>query len=399
MFKPIRYAWGIICLLILSLAACGSPSKSLPHPAQFLFSADLNGKSAIYSMNADGSGKIALTDGKNNDSNPLWSPDGMKIAFLSDRDGHPEIYLMAPDGSGQTRLTTDGLQKFWLRWSPDGQQIAFQDANSYPVDVYAVNLPAPGAQAQVNGAPLVKLVSQAGNVQFTTWSPDSQYLAFIQGLTDAGTLAIVKRDGSGLKDLTDTPSIIRAFYFSPDSHSLLFSSASLAGKVDDQIYIMKVDGSGLTQLTRPPGRNLPSSWLPNGKAFIFTSDREGSPQSYRMNADGSNLVKLTDLPAGTTPGTFSPDGKQIAYVVSQQDGHREIYAMNADGSNQRQITFLKQVVTLFWWSPDGKYLSISSNLDKNYSPMNWRTWIASLDGTTQLDVTKDAGISPVAWRP
>ena len=396
MSKPFRYAWGALCLLLLSLSACGSHSSVVPHPAQFLFSADLNGKSAIYLMNADGSGKIALTDGKNNDSNPLWSPDGMQIAFLSDRDGQPEIYLMAPEsapqgyGTAQTRLTSDGLQKHWLRWSPDGKQIAFQDANTYPVNIYAANL---------DGTPPVKLVSGAGGVQFTTWSPDSQWLAFIQGQTDAGTLAIVKRDGTGLKDLTDTPAILRTFFFSPDSRSLLFSSASLAGAVDDQVYRVNLDDSGLTQLTRPPGRSLPSSWLPNGKAFIFTSDRDGSPQSYRMNADGSGLVKLTDLPAGTTPGTYSPDGKQIAYVVTGQDGSRELYAMNADGSNRRQITFFKQVISVFWWSPDGKYISLSSNLDKNYSPMNWRTWIVSLDGATQLDITKEAGISPVVWRP
>ena len=40
----------------------------------------------VYSMNADGSNQVNLTNTSSSDGEPSWSPDGTKIAFASDRD-------------------------------------------------------------------------------------------------------------------------------------------------------------------------------------------------------------------------------------------------------------------------------------------------------------------------
>jgi hypothetical protein len=39
-----------------------------------------------------------LTDNRDTDAKPLWSPDGTKILFQSFRDGNTEIYVMSPTG-------------------------------------------------------------------------------------------------------------------------------------------------------------------------------------------------------------------------------------------------------------------------------------------------------------
>ena len=41
----------------------------------------------IYTMNSDRSGQAQLTSAPGDDLDPVWSPDGTKIAFASDRDG------------------------------------------------------------------------------------------------------------------------------------------------------------------------------------------------------------------------------------------------------------------------------------------------------------------------
>jgi len=65
----------------------------------------------IYRLNADGSGRLRLTDTPLwaavqpdqhhawNNVAPAWSPDGSQIAFLTDRTGRWEVWVMNPDGS------------------------------------------------------------------------------------------------------------------------------------------------------------------------------------------------------------------------------------------------------------------------------------------------------------
>ena len=55
-------------------------------------------------VDADGTGRRALTDNDRQDFFPSWSPDGSTIVFSSDRDGAVELYLMDADGGNQRRL-------------------------------------------------------------------------------------------------------------------------------------------------------------------------------------------------------------------------------------------------------------------------------------------------------
>ena len=61
----------------------------------------------IYTMNADGTDQTNVTNNPGRDSDPVFSPDGNKIAFVSDRDGNFDIYVMNADGTRQTNLTND----------------------------------------------------------------------------------------------------------------------------------------------------------------------------------------------------------------------------------------------------------------------------------------------------
>ena len=75
---------------------------------------------AIYVMNADGTGQTCLTNNSLISGSPSWSPDGSKIAFTSmDSDyGTAVIYVMNADGTGQTCLTDDSFNSAWPPWSP-----------------------------------------------------------------------------------------------------------------------------------------------------------------------------------------------------------------------------------------------------------------------------------------
>ena len=64
-----------------------------------MFASERDGNREIYVMNIDGSEQIRLTDNPAVDSDPVWAPDGSRIAFWSRRDGNFEIYVMNADGS------------------------------------------------------------------------------------------------------------------------------------------------------------------------------------------------------------------------------------------------------------------------------------------------------------
>ncbi len=67
-------------------------------------------------INADGSNPTRLTNNPAQDSEPVFAPDGSKIAFTSDRDGNTEIYVMNANGSNPLRLTNNPAQDINPDW-------------------------------------------------------------------------------------------------------------------------------------------------------------------------------------------------------------------------------------------------------------------------------------------
>jgi Tol biopolymer transport system component len=94
----------------------------------------------IHVMNADGSGSVRLTEtplrviaeqeinGQEphswNNVAPVWSPDGAQIAFLTDRNGQWEIWVMNADGSHQRPLFPPGtLNNLDLQYYSVGERV------------------------------------------------------------------------------------------------------------------------------------------------------------------------------------------------------------------------------------------------------------------------------------
>jgi Tol biopolymer transport system component len=157
-------------------------------------------------MNADGTKQTRLTVNSADDSHPVWSPDGTRIAFDSDRDRNSEIYVMNADGTKQTRLTNNGAPNFEPAWSPDSKKIAFSSGKMEGnIWIYKIDS---------DGTNETRLTNNKQDVS-PWWSPDGKKLAFYslqEGERVPYDLYTMDADGSNQIDVF---SHLEWYYYEP----------------------------------------------------------------------------------------------------------------------------------------------------------------------------------------
>jgi hypothetical protein len=87
----------------------------------------------LMDINASGIGSapMRLTQDEQDETDPSWSPDGTRLAYQGDRDGSA-VYVINADGSGEKRLSpTPGLD-VTPSWSPGGTKIIYARLYSAP---------------------------------------------------------------------------------------------------------------------------------------------------------------------------------------------------------------------------------------------------------------------------
>lgn len=82
-----------------------------------------------------------LTFGGGNHGNPVWTPDGKRVAYFAEKDGEIEIYWRTWDGSGKEEklFAEKGHGLFPVGFSPDGRSFLYYRDDHGKTDIWAVS--------------------------------------------------------------------------------------------------------------------------------------------------------------------------------------------------------------------------------------------------------------------
>ncbi|HXQ97120.1 MAG TPA: S9 family peptidase, partial [Candidatus Limnocylindrales bacterium] len=264
-----------------------------------------------------------LTKGNFDESNPVWSPDGTRIAFTSnhlpdpDRLPDPQLFLAnAQPGAVENQITKFDARGVGGRpaWSPDGKWIAFLVGDEKRWGAYNMSrlamVPADGsAQPTILTNNLDRAVSSP------YFSEDGKSIVVLESDDRWDYPISITVAGQAVQKMLSSPVVLNSITHS----SGCLAALSTSDKKATEIYAM--EGGNLRQLTHQ-------------NDALFAELQLGDTQDVSFKAaDGTEVHGLLTLPAGYVQGTKLPFLLRIHGGPNGQDSHgfnyeRQIFAAN-----------------------------------------------------------------------
>ena len=272
-------------------------------------------------------------------------------------------------------------------WSPDGQHVAYIAGNS----LYTCTADETKSEKIVSMAP-------GETPSWPRWSPDGSRLRFTVTTQSNGTsLWEVSADGKNLHPLFagwNTPSSECCGSWTPNGKYFLFQSDRGGNTniwvIAESESVFRKANHQPEQLTAGPtsaGTAVPS---PNGKKLFVTTARLGELVRYD-SATKEFAPYLSGISATGVSG--SRDGKWVTYVAYPE---HTLWRSKVDGSERLQLTFPPLYVLQPRWSPDGRRIAFMALQGEK----SWSIYVISSDGgSPDQPVTGDhRGFDP-NWSP
>ena len=234
---------------------------------------------------------------------PTIANDG-KLVVTEKAVADGAISIMDADGSNKQRVFTAGSgAAFAPSWSPDGQSIAFglggylQKRKTLPAKLMIVRRDGSGAR---------ELTGDTLNAGFPSWSPDGKRIVYRVWGGETWGLRILDLEDHSVRVLTTEYDNLP--FWSPDGSLIAFTRKHEGNNFD--IYTIRPDGTGLRQLTTTPANDAHAVWTADSKYLLWNSgiygfkdeaalyDNTFQPYGgiFIMKADGSDKRQLTDSP-------------------------------------------------------------------------------------------------------
>lgn len=316
-----------LVFLAAALSGCGSDSiaTGAPPPASTLpvykvaatFN-DSGGRVTVFE-----SGKPSVTVGRDSPfSEPVWSPDGAKLALT-------EVHRTSPISSVGTYSGNYALHI----WTASG-----------------------GLGGPLVSVPLSSSCDSRGScwtfhdVMNPAWSPDGTTLAY---RASSSSIGLINADGTNGRTIPVRAGSYGPLRWSPAGRTIAFLAK---GPGIFQIVVNVVDATApFAEKTFFPATGSESvrqfSWSPDGKAMAI-----GEGKQLVLVSTESATLYLTIGAADVDVTTWSPDGSRIAFGARVQDLFQtnDVFIVNRDGTSLRRVTQRAGPWVNMEWTPDSR---------------------------------------------
>lgn len=349
----------------------------------------------LWLVSIDGKTMRQLTSAKHQeDTSPIWSPDGRTVAFVSNRSGSQQIWTIRVDGGEARQLTKFPLDVGNLRWSPTGRHIAFS-AEVYPdtcdfettarrdkeradSPVKAMKfdrlfirhwdkwfegkrshifvLPVKQADGEwVMAGPATDLMEGVngdcptkpfGGVEEYAWSPDGKELAYTTQLgpdeawsTDLNIYLVPITGGPARCITADNKAIDTQPVYSPVGNTIVYLATKRPGFESDRRRIILYDRkSGNTRtLTESWDRSAGSvAWSPKGKSLFVTAAEAAREKIFTIDVASGQACELVGEHHNSSVAPVGSD--RIVFAQDSLTGPVEIWTAKSDGFDMLRLT-------------------------------------------------------------
>ncbi|MBI4931735.1 MAG: S9 family peptidase [Bacteroidetes bacterium] len=277
-----------------------------------------------------------------------FSPDGSKIGFV--RDNNLFVYDIA--SKKETQVTSDGkvnniingatdwvyeeefsFDKAWF-WSPDGNKIAYYRFDESKVKEFSMNkygtlypteykFKYPKAGEDNSKVSIFIYDVKTALKQMIDLGNDYEYIPrikwtqFFQPMKIGSDITLPVLSIQRMNRLQNKLELLLAYPFSAQTTTILTETSDTYIEISDNL-----------------------TFLPNGKEFIWTSERDGYNHLYLYNINGDLNYQITKGNWEVTELKGYDDKKQIIYYLSDEISPNEktLYSITLDGQNRKKLS-------------------------------------------------------------
>ena len=341
----------------------------------------------LWTIALDGSAHLPILSDSKNHFNPVFSPDGAKMAYLSSKEGKVQVYLKDLASNSTTRVTDVAMRPSGMSFSPDGKYLAFAMFTptkakplfnldfkpkgakwaETPQYIDQTNFQRDGMGMKRPGNMQIYVVPTIGGTprQITSgehdpagtiaWSDNGQQIIISANTSDEADFDMLNSDlfsidvkTSKVTRLTDMSGPERSPHLSPNGNKIAFVGNEDNGKSNQlsHLYVMNSDGTGIENLTSELDRSVGAiKWADNGKGVYFSYDDMGKKSVAYVSLSGKISTKTSDL-GGTSLGRpytsgdydVTPKGS-VVYTASMGDRPADLAIVTSKGK-VKQLTDL-----------------------------------------------------------